>query len=1139
MVPYGLACAADSRLCATVGLIFCGLISVLPVALAADPEEFSVPKNPVSEGCCGKYALYEDPVPLGRMQFSASQPVVTAATLTESAPFIAALSAPTSFTNLTAFTITDCPNPCGASGQAASLYPSTITVSGLTGVVERVSVKLNGFTHGFPADVDMLLVSPSGRKVVIMSDFGAGSPGVSNINVTLDDYAASPVPSTVAGNTGRPFVSGTYRPSNSGTTDQFPAPAPAGPFAYSLSQFNGDDPNGTWSLYIMDDANLDGGTMNGGWELTFDVRPPAPARGDVLISEFRTRGVGTTPPDSDGAADEFIELYNNTDESITIIDAIPGADPTLGAGTGWRIAAAQGATESAFNLISQTSSASGPLAIPPRGYFLIATQPSAPSPAGNTYSLAAYPTGTGITASGSANFTINPVSAEVGFLTDDAGLALFSTANSITSYRLDSVGFSSVTKANHKEGAGLAPATGITTAGQHSWVRKMAGGVVVDTDDNANDFQLVETTGAALNGVPAVLGAPGPQRAPTSTSFTTTSAPIHAAGAGNMPLAVIDSQQAFGSEPNALYDATPITNGANGTIKFRARFTNNSGLALVSLRYRVVSLSTLEGGTVPTGQADLRVLNSPSQSISLTDASMVNAQALTVQTPAAQASGGGVNSSLSEGVITTMAPLANGASTVVEFNLGVEQFGNFRFGVLAEGLNIMLQGVSGSFYAAGSVGPGGLVVAAPQSSDDAGFTSGQKTIEVDVLANDAAAPGDVITIATAPLYGTATVVDGKIRYVPYRLLPLTGDVFAYTYNGVLQTVTIYDFISLAGTYDALLEDPGATPGLQAHDRAGRVQVTIGKSGSVSGRAMVAGGGARAFRGKLGASGDFVQNVSRPPDDPVQVRLNFDPAVAAMVGNAQSSDSADQPFTSTFTLGRKVPAGPLAQRYTFLVDPTGVPDSPNGSGFGALKVTPTGDVTIRGKLADGSPLASGGFLHAGNSFPIYASPYGGRGARGSLRGELQFMALAVGDATGTLGWFKPARPDDVRFPAGFTLDPSGRIDSYFKPAAASRVIGFSNGVGNGHILLSDGGFPAMDETFTLLANNKVVPPNPNPSKLSIRINASTGLFQGTFLNPENNKKTPIQGAVFQDDVTAFGYFLGVDPTESGSVYLEPR
>ena len=79
-----------------------------------------------------------------------------------------------------------------------------------------------------------------------------------------------------------------------------PAPAPAAPYTYTLSAFNGDSPNGTWNLYIIDDANLDGGAVAGGWTITFDARPAPPAAGDILISEFRTRGEGTTPPGSDG-----------------------------------------------------------------------------------------------------------------------------------------------------------------------------------------------------------------------------------------------------------------------------------------------------------------------------------------------------------------------------------------------------------------------------------------------------------------------------------------------------------------------------------------------------------------------------------------------------------------------------------------------------------------------------------------------------------------------------------------------------------------------------------------------------------------------------------------------------------------------
>jgi subtilisin-like proprotein convertase family protein len=593
------------------------------------------------------------------------------------------------FTNSTPITITDCPNPCPPSGQPATIFPSPIVVSGEVGVVQRVSVTLNGFSHAFPSDVDLLLVSPSGRKAILMSDFGAGSPGVSGLNVTLDDYAARPVPSTVTGNTGVPFVTGSYRPANSGTTDVFPAPAPASPYTYTLSAFNGDLPNGTWSLYIIDDANLDGGSLSGGWTITFDVRPPAPTAGQILISEFRTRGEGTTPPGSDGAADEFIELYNNTDQSVTIIDALPGADPTAPTGAGWRIAGAQGATETTFAVLPQTLSTAGPLAIPPRSFFLISTQPSSPSPAGNTYSLATYPTGTGITASGTANVSLNPASAAVGFLPDDVGLAIFSTAAALTANRLDSVGYSSVTAPNYIEGTGLSPAGGITAPGQHSWVRKMgtvAGGTPQDTNNNAADFVLVDTTGAILTGVASILGAPGPQRGPTATAYTTTAAPIQK-NAGFV-VTVIDPLVGQNTAPNRVRDTTPVTNGATGTLKIRRKFTNNTGLPVVALRYRIVDITTLTLGGTPPGQADVRALNSPAQSITLTDTTIVTAQALTLQTPAAQASGGGLNSSFAEGIITTSAPLANGASTIVEFNLGVQLPGTFRFFVNVEALTV-------------------------------------------------------------------------------------------------------------------------------------------------------------------------------------------------------------------------------------------------------------------------------------------------------------------------------------------------------------------------------------------------------------------------------------------------------------------
>ena len=62
----------------------------------------------------------------------------------------------------------------------------------------------------------------------------------------------------------------------------------------------------------------------------------------------------------------------------------------------------------------------------------------------------------------------------------------------------------------------------------------------------------------------------------------------------------------------------------------------------------------------------------------------VTVRGTTLETPPAQANGGGLNSSLSAGTITLAAPLAAGASIDVQFLLGVQQTGNFTFFLFVE-----------------------------------------------------------------------------------------------------------------------------------------------------------------------------------------------------------------------------------------------------------------------------------------------------------------------------------------------------------------------------------------------------------------------------------------------------------------------
>jgi subtilisin-like proprotein convertase family protein len=152
----------------------------------------------------------------------------------------------------------------------ASPYPSTVNVAVLAGTISDVNVSLFGFTHTFPDDVDVLLVGPAGQKLLLFSDVG-GSNSVTSVNLVLDDSAAGSL-----SNSGQ-LSSGTYKPTNFGSgSDTFGSPAPASPYSAALSALNGTNPNGTWSLYVVDDNSSDSGAFSGGWALTFVLANAAP-----------------------------------------------------------------------------------------------------------------------------------------------------------------------------------------------------------------------------------------------------------------------------------------------------------------------------------------------------------------------------------------------------------------------------------------------------------------------------------------------------------------------------------------------------------------------------------------------------------------------------------------------------------------------------------------------------------------------------------------------------------------------------------------------------------------------------------------------------------------------------------------------
>jgi hypothetical protein len=177
-----------------------------------------------------------------------------------------ALAGASTFSNSGAITIPDF--------GTATPYPSTISVSGLSGTISDVNVTLTGFSHTSPLDVDILVVGPTGASAELFDGAGGGSP-VSNLNFTFDDGAASMLPCSSTA-----MSSGSYQPTDCFPldlgVDVFPPPAPAGPWDQLLSAFNGTDPNGTWSLYVVDQLPGVSGSISGGWSLDITAAGETP-----------------------------------------------------------------------------------------------------------------------------------------------------------------------------------------------------------------------------------------------------------------------------------------------------------------------------------------------------------------------------------------------------------------------------------------------------------------------------------------------------------------------------------------------------------------------------------------------------------------------------------------------------------------------------------------------------------------------------------------------------------------------------------------------------------------------------------------------------------------------------------------------
>jgi subtilisin-like proprotein convertase family protein len=197
---------------------------------------------------------------------------------------LASAASAATFSNNEGITINDGSQFCYSFGAAtavgtATLYPSVIAVSGLGPSVTDVNVSVSGLTHSYPDDIGLLLVSPTGQSVILMTDSGGDlDHPASGIDLVFDDAASRLAPDNTK------LKSRTYLPSRGTTTAtppadctapaSFPLDAPQVPYGTSLSEFNGTNPNGDWKLYVIDDSAVHTGFITG-WSLNISTTLPA------------------------------------------------------------------------------------------------------------------------------------------------------------------------------------------------------------------------------------------------------------------------------------------------------------------------------------------------------------------------------------------------------------------------------------------------------------------------------------------------------------------------------------------------------------------------------------------------------------------------------------------------------------------------------------------------------------------------------------------------------------------------------------------------------------------------------------------------------------------------------------------------
>ena len=357
--------------------------------------------------------------------------------------------------------------------------------------------------------------------------------------------------------------------------------------------------------------------------------------------------------------------------------------------------------------------------------------------------------------------------------------------------------------------------------------------------------------------------------------------------------------------------------------------------------------------------------------------------------------------------------------------------------------------------------------------------------------------------------------------VPGSGSPVSQDFALVIYNATATNSPIY--VPTASSYSGLFsESDGPELG-----RSGAITLKTTLSRGYSGQLRV-GPTNYTFSGAFNVLGASSNVLARKGFPTLGMSLNVNPTnIDTITGTVTDGSN----YTANLVANRAVYNGkgnpaPFAGKYTLIIQGSNGKGLPQGDGFGTATVSTSGAIKLAASLADGTKISASAVATAGGEWPFYTTLYSGKG---QILGWLVFSDTVPESFTGDVDWIKSSSIPGARiYPGGFDFTTTVMGSAY--SSTASPLIGFNNGV----VTLSGGNLPNNITNNVSVNGSSIV--NTSGNKLTMKLNASSGVISGSVVNPLTGSSSSFNGVFLQNQDVGMGFSLGTN--ESSLFFFGP-